>query len=102
MERSVAVRVAASITKPCQSTEYHPQLLVNSLTAGTTVTPIGVVEANGNRESMATKENAFNHPVGGVRLENSRWDKADVGAGTAARARWVPQSQLDQGTTVAV
>lgn len=103
MERSAAAGVGASITNPRQTTRYGTQWLADLLTAGAcTIAPVVVAEANGHRESMAAMEDVFNPRVDGDRPENSRRNKADVSAGTAAGARWVLQSRLNHSATVAV
>ena len=89
MECSGTAGVGTLGKKPYQPSEHgasNPPLTVGTRTVATPV----VAETGGDRESMATEGNHFNRRAERGVLENSRWNKTDIGAGTAAGTRWVP------------
>ena len=103
MERSFAVGVVTSITSHISQLDIMWRWLVDPLTICTfTIAAVVISEATGDGECMTAGKDVFSLRANEGGRENSRRDKADVTAGTTARARWVLQGRFDQSTMFAV
>jgi hypothetical protein len=62
-----------------------------------------ILETGGDRKSVTTEKNPLNMHTNKTIQGDSRWDKTEVGARTAASARgWVVQSGFDQSAILAI